>query len=227
MSNKRMLYCLVVSVLTVICIIASVRVVNAEQQKSEPVGKVTVLIDTFRRRLIIMDDNAAFADFPIAIGKSESPSPIGNWKVVGKATNWGTGFGTRWMQLSVPWGTYGIHGTNKPWSIGAMASHGCFRMNNSDVEKIYPWVKSGTEVIVVGNPFGYMSGGLKRLNKGDKGSDVSHIQEILMRRGFYEGNPDGIYGYYTEKAVLEFQKYYGLAKTGQIGYKEYQLLGLL
>ena len=47
--------------------------------------------------------------------------------------NWGGGFGTRWLGLNVPWGIYGIHGTNQPWSIGTQASAGCIRMFNRHV----------------------------------------------------------------------------------------------
>ena len=191
-----------------------------------PSGEVCLVIDTFRRKLIVLNDQQPYAQFPVAIGKAETPSPIGNWKIIHKAANWGTGFGTRWLGLNVPWGIYGIHGTNKPWSIGSMASHGCFRMFNKDVETIYPWIKHGTPVFVLGNPFGYMAGGVQKLHVGDKCSAVTYLQEILKRKGFYQGNPDGIYGSGTEKAVLELQKKHQLEKTGQIGQQEYEILGI-
>ena len=44
--------------------------------------------------------------------------------------------------------TYRIHGTNEPNSIGKAASSGCFRMRNSDVEKLFTTVPVGTRVIV-------------------------------------------------------------------------------
>lgn len=198
-------------------------------QKSVPAppqGEVTIVIDTFKRRLTVLSDGKPYTHFPIAIGKAETPSPIGNWQVVSKAMNWGPSFGTRWMGLNVPWGVYGIHGTNKPWSIGSMASQGCFRMWNRDVEVLYPWVKKGTPVIVVGNPFGYMSGGFQTLVAGDKNAAVQFIQDKLKRKGFYQGTPDGLFGPGTEKAVKEFQKRHGLVQSGQISYQEYQALGL-
>ncbi|MGI6588264.1 MAG: L,D-transpeptidase family protein [Peptococcia bacterium] len=194
---------------------------------SPPSGEICLVIDTFRRKLIVMNDYKPYAQFPVAIGKANTPSPIGNWKIINKGVNWGTGFGTRWLGLNVPWGIYGIHGTNKPSSIGSMASHGCFRMFNKDVETIFPWIKNGTPVIVIGNPFGYMSGGLQKLNVGDKCSAVTVIQEKLWRRGFYEGKADGIYGRGTEKAVKELQKRHSLEKTGQVGYQEYDNLGIV
>lgn len=191
-----------------------------------PTGEICLIIDTYRRKLIVMNNHKPYAQFPVAIGKAETPSPIGNWQVIHKGANWGTGFGTRWLGLNVPWGIYGIHGTNKPWSIGSMASHGCFRMFNKDVETIYPWVKNGTPVIVVGNPFSYTSGGIQRLNVGDKRAAVTFVQEKLWRLGFYQGKLDGIYGANTEKAVKELQKKHSLERTGQVGYPEYELLGI-
>jgi L,D-transpeptidase ErfK/SrfK len=39
---------------------------------------------------------------------------------------------------------YGIHGTNQPWVIGTMASHGCIRMYNWDILELWPHVPLGT-----------------------------------------------------------------------------------
>jgi len=54
------------------------------------------------------------------------------------------------MGLNVPWGIYGIHGTNKPWTIGQFASHGCIRMRNKDVEELFEWIPVGTNVLIEG-----------------------------------------------------------------------------
>ncbi len=45
-------------------------------------------------------------------------------------------------------GTYGIHGTNRPATIGTSASYGCFRMYNSDILALFKQVKIGTVVYV-------------------------------------------------------------------------------
>lgn len=44
---------------------------------------------------------------------------------------------------------YGIHGTNRPETIGTNASAGCFRMHNSDVIDLYSRVSLGTPVVVM------------------------------------------------------------------------------
>lgn len=41
---------------------------------------------------------------------------------------------------------YGIHGTDQPESIGKSASHGCVRLLNADIAKLYDMVPVGTPV---------------------------------------------------------------------------------
>ncbi len=43
---------------------------------------------------------------------------------------------------------YGIHGTNNPASIGRSVSHGCVRMRNEDIEKLFEMVPVGTPVFI-------------------------------------------------------------------------------
>ena len=43
---------------------------------------------------------------------------------------------------------YGIHGTNAPESIGHSASHGCVRLRNADIEKLFDMVSIGTPVYI-------------------------------------------------------------------------------
>jgi lipoprotein-anchoring transpeptidase ErfK/SrfK len=43
---------------------------------------------------------------------------------------------------------YGIHGTNLPETIGRSVSHGCVRLRNEDIEKLYDMVPVGTPVYI-------------------------------------------------------------------------------
>lgn len=43
---------------------------------------------------------------------------------------------------------YGIHGTNAPETIGRSVSHGCVRVRNEDIEKLYEMVPVGTPVYI-------------------------------------------------------------------------------
>ena len=54
-----------------------------------------------------------------------------------------------WLGLNVPWGKFGIHGTLDPHSVGWASSHGCIRMNNSEVAELYKIVPVGTKVTIV------------------------------------------------------------------------------
>lgn len=195
-------------------------------QLASPKGEVRILIDLNQRILTIYDNKQPFKQFPIAVGKPETPSPVGDWKIRWKAKNWGTGFGTRWMGLNVPWGIYGIHGTNKPGSIGSAASHGCIRMFNRDVEQIYEWTSVGTAVKIIGDPFDYPSYVRNVLKNGSRGSDVAIMQLTLKRLGYYQGRVDGIFGYGLEKALKIYQKEHGLPVTGTANWKIYNSLHL-
>ena len=53
--------------------------------------------------------------------------------------------GTRRLELG---DRYGIHGTDHPETIGQSVSHGCVRMRNEDIEKLYPMVPVGTPVYI-------------------------------------------------------------------------------
>jgi hypothetical protein len=53
--------------------------------------------------------------------------------------------GTRRLELG---DGYGIHGTNEPESIGRSVSHGCVRLRNEDIEKLYDMVPVGTPVYI-------------------------------------------------------------------------------
>jgi len=44
---------------------------------------------------------------------------------------------------------YRIHGTNRPASVGAAVSHGCFRMFNQHIVELYNKVQIGANVYVV------------------------------------------------------------------------------
>ncbi|HHX50650.1 MAG TPA: L,D-transpeptidase family protein [Clostridia bacterium] len=186
----------------------------ATKPMSPPGGELKIVIDIDKRTLTILADGQVFKEYPVAIGKSKTPSPVGEWKIVQKSIEWGGGFGTRWLGLNVPWGIYGIHGTNKPWSIGRSASHGCFRMFNRDVEEIYSWIKYGTPVIVKGQKLPVPGFRKRDIKPGASGPDVVTMQLQLKEAGLLWGPADGRYGKLTEIALKYFQTLHGLENNG-------------
>jgi hypothetical protein len=193
----------------------------------KPKGNLSILIDLTEERLFLIDkeNNLILKSYFIASGKSSTPSPIGTWTVISMG-KWSDGFGTRWIGLNVPWGTYGIHGTNMPHSIGSEASHGCIRMFNSDIEELYKYVKHGMFVVIYAGPYGPFEKGLKTLTPGDRGSSVYEVQRKMKEKGYYTGYMDGIYGEGMKKYVIKFRKDNNLILSHNIDYQFYKKLGI-
>lgn len=187
-----------------------------------PVGTMTIVIKVSQRMLELYSDGQLYKKYRIAVGKSETPTPIGEWSIVWKDYNWGTGFGTRWMGLNVPWGIYGIHGTNKPWSIGQFASHGCIRMRNKDVEELFEWVPVGTSVRIEGRKMKVE----RTLRHQMSGSDVALLQMKLKELGYLSDRADGVFGTVTKQAVEKYQTEHNLEVTGVVNKQLAELLGI-
>ncbi len=66
--------------------------------------------------------------------------------------------GSRWIGFDAE-GTdgriYGVHGTNKPSSIGKAVSAGCIRMENEQVEKLYNLVEEESDIIITSDDSEY------------------------------------------------------------------------
>lgn len=103
--------------------------------------------------------------FPVATGRSPALTPEGTFTITCKLVDpyYSRGqipggspnnpLGPRWLGLSIGGGgTYGIHGTNNPASIGRHASSGCIRMYNQDVIWLFNQVPTGTPVTITSKP---------------------------------------------------------------------------
>lgn len=191
-------------------------------------NKFTILIEVDKKQLSLVDreNESIVKTYPIATGKPGSPTPLGTFSVVEKA-KWGEGFGTRWLGLDVPWGKYGIHGTNKPGSIGGNLSGGCVRMQNRNVEELYDYVEVGTLVIITNGPYGPFGYGFRNLRPGHRGSDVLEVQKKLSTKGYYEGTLDGIYGEGMKAALIKFLKDEKVPLTDEISSEIYKKMGIV
>lgn len=186
-----------------------------------------IYINLWNRTLQLREDGKVLKQYHVGVGNRDMPSPVGTFTIVEKAKNWGSGFGTRWMKLSVPWGKYGIHGTNKPHSIGGYVSQGCFRMYNKDVEELFELVQTGTKVIVDGPLTGHRDLTYRILVKGSRGSLVYIVQNRLRAAGYYQGECHGLFDQATERAVVQYQQDHGLAVTAQIHFVDLLHLGII
>ncbi len=187
---------------------------------------VQLVIDAGARRLYVFADGALFASWPVAVGTPATPTPIGHWHIKTKAV-WGGAFGARWMQLSIPWGTYGIHGTNNPGSIGSRASHGCIRMFNRNVVELYRLVPVGTPVDIRGQAVARFGEVRRVIVPTLVGSDVLQLQHRLQALGYGAGAvANGVYSGRWVEAVRAFQAASGLKPTGVVDYTTAEQLGL-
>jgi hypothetical protein len=202
-------------------------IVNAtsDSDTSSLCFKILVDLNDSKLFLIKCSSGEVIKEFPIAGGKYSTPSPIGTWSIIEKA-KWNKGFGTRWMGLNVPWGKYGIHGTNKPLTIGSAASLGCIRMLNKDVETLYSIVPIGTVVVIYGGPYNLNINTFRLLIPGDRGADVFEVQRRLKNINYYKGTLDGIYGEEMKKDVIKFRKDKKLSISHEIDSKFYRALNI-
>ena len=120
-----------------------------------------VLVSIPDRKLAVIEGGNIIATFSVAVGAAVSPSPTGEFQIVSRVshpTYYRPGtvipsgkdnpVGTRWVGLSQK--GYGIHGTNAPRSVGRAASHGCIRLRNRDMERLFTMLRIGDVVEIHG-----------------------------------------------------------------------------
>ena len=116
--------------------------------------------------------------YPVGMGRDDRRTPRGTYRVRGKTENpqWNIPPSIRREHIAErgdertfiaggaadnPLGShrieladtlYAIHGTNIPWGIGMLVSHGCLRLYPEDIARLYPDVRVGTKVHVVYQP---------------------------------------------------------------------------
>ncbi len=125
-----------------------------------------IIINLPEMKLYLYRYGLPFKEYPIGIGNVVSPSRLGRTEIINRVAHptyyppdwYSRGLspippgpdnpvGTRWLGLG--WPGYGIHGTNRPESIGTAASAGCIRMYNEDVEELAEYVSIGTPVTFI------------------------------------------------------------------------------
>jgi lipoprotein-anchoring transpeptidase ErfK/SrfK len=119
-----------------------------------------VRVDVSEHRLTLLKGGKVVMRTAAATGASWSPTPPGKYFVTDRvpfSPNSYLGafaFGISDIQLRLPpgWGggnQLAIHGTNDPGSIGRSASAGCLRVSAKALERLKPFLKLGTPVVIV------------------------------------------------------------------------------
>jgi lipoprotein-anchoring transpeptidase ErfK/SrfK len=156
-SNPVLRFRLLALALTLSATAASAQ--NSENQsKAHTERRIVVSIPD--RKLALIENGRVVKLYDVAVGAPVSPSPTGEFQIVQRLENptyykpgdvigpgVGNPLGTRWMGLNVK--GFGIHGTDRPDSVGHNASHGCIRLRNRDIEDLFRRVKVGDRVSLI------------------------------------------------------------------------------
>jgi lipoprotein-anchoring transpeptidase ErfK/SrfK len=139
----------------VVVMLAAVPAAAEDVAATATVRRVVVSIPD--RKLAVIEGGTTVEIYDVAVGKPSTPSPVGTFTIVNRLahpTYYRPGvvippgdrnpLGTRWMGLSEK--GYGIHGTDQPTSIGYAQSHGCIRLRNADVERLFERLRPGDVV---------------------------------------------------------------------------------
>ncbi len=132
----------------------------------------SIVVDKSEGVLKVMGEgDRIVAQFPVTMGSTHDPLPIGEWKVTTYAflppfhyqpdLFWDAKdkgapdqmlkpgpngpVGVAWLDLNKE--HYGIHGTPTPETIGRAESHGCIRMTNWDVLRLSQMLKPGFKAV--------------------------------------------------------------------------------
>lgn len=189
-------------------------------------NKYIIFIDVNDLTLSVMDKSnyKIIKTYPIAVGKKETPSPIGTFQVTSKALKTERAFGGYWLGLNAPWDTFGIHGTSNPGSIGRMASNGCIRMSNYHIKELYSMIDYGTSVII--GPDWFWGPYVRIPTINQRGTDIYSVQRILKALGYYKGPVNGIYELSLTLAVITYKDEHNMPADDKIDSKFLKSLGL-
>lgn len=125
-----------------------------------PNYKFSIVVDKSQNTLILKGDEEVLKTYQVSTGENNS-TPTGVFKITDRLVNptWykegavvpygspGHILGTRWLGFDKE--GYGIHGTTEPEKLGLQVTSGCVRLRNEEVEELFTFAVSGTEVTVV------------------------------------------------------------------------------
>jgi len=147
-------------ILPLLAAAASAQNIAKPAAETKPHSDRRIVVSVPDRKLALIENNRVMNVYDVAVGATLSPSPKGEFQIVQRLENptyytpgvvIGPGasnpLGTRWMGLNLK--GFGIHGTNRPDSVGHRASHGCIRLRNRDIEDLFARVKVGDRVSLI------------------------------------------------------------------------------
>jgi lipoprotein-anchoring transpeptidase ErfK/SrfK len=130
---------------------------------AQALGRLTevrdeIVIDRAAETLTLYRRGHRILRVPVGVGKPSTPTPPGHFwireKIVALDHNPLYGpyaLGTSDYSTLTDWpggGVVGIHGTDEPWLVPGTPSHGCVRLRNGDITRLYKLVSVGTPVLI-------------------------------------------------------------------------------
>jgi hypothetical protein len=118
--------------------------------------RTKLLIDRKRLRATLFRSGRKIFAARVGVGKASTPTPSGRFYIREKFhVRWSPVYGTRAFGTSAyaptlsDWpggGVIGLHGTNQPSLIPGRPSHGCIRLKNPDIERLFKLAPVGTPI---------------------------------------------------------------------------------
>lgn len=161
-----------------------------------------LVLNVAAKKLILYNNSQPQKEYPVGVGKSLTPTPLGEFKIVRRIYNpaWVNPYrqskviapgetnpiGQYWLGFAMNKKTqeFGFHATTDLSSVGQASTHGCIRLYPEDMKEVFNLVKVGTLVHVIYNPI-----------------EVKEFQNKL----FVRVHPD-IYNYMSDEEYIKFAK---------------------
>jgi hypothetical protein len=120
--------------------------------------RTLLVVDRPKLRATLYKRGRPLWSAPVGIGKPSTPTPAGRFWIREKFRTPGAGnlygplaFGTSDYSVLSDWpggGIIGIHGTNEPLLIPGRPSHGCIRVRNSAILRLWRLMPIGTPLLI-------------------------------------------------------------------------------
>jgi lipoprotein-anchoring transpeptidase ErfK/SrfK len=121
--------------------------------------RTRIVVDLSTRRLVAYRAGRVVLRAPVAVGAPQTPTPAGRYFINERflLSDPNGPFGVAALGISahsnvlrnwVQGGPIALHGTNEPTSIGSAGSHGCIRLANAAMRRLFALAAAGTPVVI-------------------------------------------------------------------------------
>lgn len=133
--------------------------IAASAVRTYPVAS-SIVVKLSTRSLVVYRSGRPVFHARVAVGAPQTPTPIGRYFVDERflLSDPNGPFGVAALGISahsdvlttwVQGGPIALHGTDDPASLGSAASHGCIRLTNNDMRRLFALAPAGTPVSIL------------------------------------------------------------------------------